>query len=171
MRRTLHHRKVKQILLLSIIFGLFAVPCFAQKLSEFIALESTREEVEKILGKPDKYFATYGSYETGMGKFSVWYSTGKCRKDVEGRQYKVKANLMTALLVYLKYGPLVKSTIPDISNYTRQKSPNFDRYLYLSKDESTTYETIVYGNSTERVYSESIEPSKDKRHLLCKNSR
>lgn len=43
---------------------------------KLVALESTREEVEKFLGKPDKYFETYGTYETELGRFSIWFSRG-----------------------------------------------------------------------------------------------
>ena len=60
----------------------------------FVALESSRENVETILGKPDNYFETYGTYETEDGRFSVWYTKGGCHKGIEGLQWNVSAQKM-----------------------------------------------------------------------------
>ena len=39
--------------------------------SSLIPLESTREDVERILGSPLKQFDTFGMYDTKAGKYMV----------------------------------------------------------------------------------------------------
>jgi len=158
---------MKTIILLVILLTVTANDCFAQNWMKLIPLESTREEVEKFLGQPDSSFPTYAIYRNSSGKFHVWYSTGECRKNAEGRQYKVRANLMTHLLFYFNPAPLLKSVIPDASEYTRQENYNKTGYLYISKDESFVYET--YSGQSERVKSVDMEPSKSKKNLICKS--
>lgn len=138
--------------------------CSAQDWMKLVALESTRDEVEKILGKPEQSFPTYALYTVADNKFSVWYSSGECRKDTEGRQYKVRANLMTQLWVELNIGPSIKSVISDISEYTKEGPKRFGRYNYISKDESIVYET--FGDEG-KVNLIAIEPNKAKKSFLC----
>ena len=152
-----------------ILFSPILIFCQTQDWRKLIALKSTRGEVEKILGKPKKYFDTYGSYETKEGKFSVWYSTGECRKNVEGRQYKVPAQRMTGLYVILHTGLPLEHFISDKENYKKSESLMTDgNYLYTSPDEAIVYETIVPNESKEFVYTISIQPGKNKQNLLCK---
>lgn len=133
-------------------------------------LESSREDVENILGEPLSYFDTYGLYKTDFGKFSVWYSTGDCRKGVEGRQYNVPAKKMTGLSVIL-YKPVPIEEYICKQDYKREKSDDgFGRYLYKSSDESKIYEVFPLDNDSEMVLSISLEPSKDKRDSLCKET-
>jgi hypothetical protein len=158
---------MKETIFLTILFVMTAITCSAQDWMKLVSLESTREEVEKILGKPEQSFPTYALYKVGGNKFSVWYSSGECRKDTEGRQYKVPANLMTQLSVRLNIGPSIKSAVPDLSKYTKEGPSSFGRYLYISKDESIVYET--FGDAQEMVNSITIGPSKAKKSFLCKN--
>jgi hypothetical protein len=57
---------------------------FAQKrlwqkqLEEIRLLASTEAEVEKILGKAIERYAEIGKYETKDGRFTFYYSEGKC---------------------------------------------------------------------------------------------
>lgn len=148
--------------------------CQAQDWSKLVALESTRDDVENILGKPHKHFETYGAYETKVGKFSVWYSKGGCYKDFEGQQYDISPQKMTRLLVYLHQALPLESFIFNKEEFKKQASASADarpenRYIYNSPDETIIYETIVRKDSTEFVHSIEIQPSKNKQHLLCKD--
>lgn len=157
---------MKRIIFLTVLFVLMANACFAQSWMKLVPLESTREEVEKILGEPDSSFPTYATYRTDSGNFHVWFSTGECQKNFEGRQYKVRANVMTHLSVYLN-APLLKSVISNLSDYTRQENFNSTGYLYISKDESITYETFM---EPERVKSIDLMPGRVKtEEFLCKS--
>lgn len=154
-----------------IVFTSVSVFCQTEDWRKFVALESNREEVENILGKPDKYFDTYGTYETEAGRFSVWYSKGGCHKDVEGLQYKVPAQKITRILVYPKRTLPLEYYISDKENYKKNESlMKSDRYHYTSPDETVVYETIVPNDFDEFVYSITIQPGKNKRNLLCKDN-
>lgn len=131
-------------------------------------LKSTRAEVEKILGKPDKFFDTYGRYDTSYGRYSVWYATGHCQKKVEGQDWNVDAGIMTSLFVYPNKVNLIDQYLSNLKDYERRESPGgYSRFLYLSKDESLIYETIKRPDSSEFIYAISLEPGKDKEKLLC----
>jgi hypothetical protein len=165
---------IKKVIILGIFILILVVPIYSQNQDwrRLIALESTREEVEKILGKSDKYFETYGTYHTATGKFAVWYSKGGCHKNVEGLQYNVPARKMTRLLVYLDKSLSLETYISNIKEYEKQESPGgSSRYLYTSPDETTIYQTIMKKDGTEFVYTIEIQPSKNKQQLLCKNSK
>jgi hypothetical protein len=164
--------EMKPLILQILIFVIFLPTIsYSQEWRKLIALESSREEVERILGKPDKYFDTYGTYETETGKFSIWYSKGGCRKNVKGLQYNVSAQRMTRLYVIQKKAVPPEYFFSDKENYKRTKSEFSNaRFYYMSPDESVSYETIL-PNSKEFVDTITIQPGKDKQHLLCKNSK
>ena len=162
--------KINMSLLLGvIIFTSLSVFSQTEDWRNLVALESTKENVEKLLGKPRKYFDTYGSYETETGKFSIWYSKGGCHKNIQGLQYKIPAKKMTRLYVRLHRALPIEYYITNKENYKKSKSlMTNDRYLYTSLDESIVYETIVREDNTEFVDTISIQPGKEKTYLLCK---
>lgn len=135
---------------------------------DLIPLESTRSEVEKLLGKPVSHFETYGLYKNKFGKFSVWFSHGGCSDEIEGRQYDIPAGKMTGLRVILnKFEPL-KNYISTKKGFTKEKTKGkFERYFYVSSDESVLFEVITLNDGSEMVSSISIQPGKNKKHLLC----
>ena len=133
-----------------------------------VPLESTRDDAEKILGKPEAKFETSGVYRNEIGKFTVWYSKGGCHSSVAGRQYDVPPQRFIGLIVYLARPLPLQFYVSDVSKFSKSASAfNDRRNLYTSADESTTYETVVPPNGNEFVYSISIEPSKDKLRFLC----
>lgn len=137
---------------------------------KLVPLESTREDVEKILGKPVKYFDTEGTYDTKLGKFYVNYSSGECREDYEEIEYLAPAGrLMSFRLKLNKFG-LIKDYISDKDKFKRRKYPQDDsRNLYLSEDKSLGVETILLNQTDEYVEAIVVGPGKDKDYLLCKN--
>lgn len=90
-----------------------------QEWRKFVALESTREDVEKVLGKPEIYFHSFGTYKTQTGTFSVWYSKGGCHKNVEGLQYKIPAQIMIGLRVYMNEALPLENYISDKESYKK----------------------------------------------------
>src|SRR5690349_20964686 len=64
---------------------------------KWVPLETTRAEIEAVLGEPAKQFPTFGRYGTQIGDFTIWYSDGKCRKDNNGVRYKVKPGVFTGM--------------------------------------------------------------------------
>jgi hypothetical protein len=144
--------------------------CQIQDWKTLVPLESSRKEVEKILGKPDKYFETYGTYQTPRGEFSVWYSTGGCRKKVKGLQWNVPAQKLTRILMYTQSSLPLEAYIKNKDEYKKENSPDLskNRFLYTSPDESIIYQTIVTHDKLEFVNTIELQPGKNKKHLLCK---
>ena len=137
-----------------------------QDWNELIPFESTRGEVEAILGKPNKYFETYGLYDTEIGSFSVWYSDGKCLKKRKELQYNVKPHLF----INLRFSPKsIKSLTAygvDLRNVVRTKDPHSDR-IFVGVPDGPAFEVYPGPGGKELVYAIHISPaSNDSR--LCK---
>lgn len=162
--------KIKQFISGLFISLLLVVSTFSQveNWCKLKVLESDRNEVENILGKPETYLEGYGTYETKIGEFSVWYSKGGCRKDVEGLQYDIPAQRLTRILFYPKKSLPLEFYISDIDNFKKTTHPNADfRFFYTSMDESIIYQTILSNDSKEFVYTIELQPSKEQQKLLC----
>jgi hypothetical protein len=149
-------------------------PLFSQsnEWRRLVALESSRGDVEKILGKPETYFDTFGQYETSVGRFSVWYSTGECRKKSLGLQYRVPAKRMTRLYLRLDSPHSPDTYIIDKSTYVKTDSPLMaNRYLYSSVDGSESVETIQRKDRSEFVNSITLQPKKSQASLVCNTEK
>ncbi len=134
-------------------------------------LESSREDVERILGKPQKYFEAFGTYETKSARFSVWYSKGGCSGAVEGLQWNVPSGKMTRLWVQMSKAVSLKFYVPNVKDFAREESPDgYPRYHYTSSDESIVYETIMRKDGSEFVSSITLQPGKGEQHMLCRES-
>lgn len=132
-------------------------------------LSSTREEVERILGKPSKHFDSYGLYKTPEGTFSVWYSTGGCQKNIEGVQYDVPANKLVSIYFKPSAARPLEFYVSDKNALTREESPlGFNRIRYTTPDGSMAYETIPRSSSNEFVYSIDVGAGRSIDRLLCK---
>jgi hypothetical protein len=137
-------------------------------LSNFEPLKTKRTEIEKVLGKPDKFFPSYGTYENETGKFSVWYSIGKCQSGVVSLQWNIPRGKMTRLLVYVNKSAPVESYVADKSLYKRVNFPEgSNRFLYTSPDEGIVYETIAEPTGEEFVYTIELQPRTDQQKFLC----
>jgi hypothetical protein len=140
--------------------------------SELVALESTREQVEKILGEPEAHFATYGLYKKETGKFHVWYSMGGCHKDVEGIQWDALPQRLTRIVFYPKKSLPIAKYISNQQDFVKTDHPTISsRHFYTSSDETIIYETIATKSASEFVYSVELQPGKDKQKLLCKETK
>jgi hypothetical protein len=135
---------------------------------KLIPLESTRTDVEKILGKPELYFKSFGTYKTEFGKFSVWYSKGGCVKNSRELQYNVPAGKFVNFIVYLRKEMPLEAFVKDKANYIKSDSPFMSgRFFYTSPDRMTVYETVPVGESAELLYSISVGPQNSQQRLLC----
>jgi hypothetical protein len=156
-----------------ILLGLLnAFACYAQlpgdEMRKLKPLESTREDVETVLGKPEKYFQTYGLYRTSNGRFSVWYSNGKCQKNTSGLQWKVPQGQVTRIVMYPFNELPFNSYVKNYEDYQRSSGRSgLHRILYTSNDESVVFQTISRDDKSEYVYTIEVQPGKEMRSLLC----
>lgn len=165
--------KLKYFFYVVILLSIFANTnyCQIQDWLKLVPLKSSRAEVEKLIGKPKRYFKSYGFYSTSVGEFLVWYSLGGCRKKVEGRQWNIPAQRLTAVILSTNNALPLESYISNKNEYRKMKvdgSAMDRRTFYISPDESITYTTLMNGDNTEFVESIELQPSKDKNYLLCK---
>ena len=139
--------------------------------TELKPLVSTREEVEQVIGKPVKYFPSYGLYKsTADLEFSAWYSDGKCGSNKPGIFYDVGPGILTRLYVALKTPRSLSSFQPDLKKLKRvQAGKMTEEVYYYSLDESIVYKTSIEANGTEWVRSISVQPGKDNEKHRCKN--
>jgi hypothetical protein len=166
--------KTQIVVCLSIFILAAFIPthCQSQDWDKLVVLQSNRDEVEKILGKPEKYFETYGVYRTEIGRFSVWYSKGGCHKDVDGLQWNVSARKLTGILFSPERFLPLSSYITDLRDFKKQDvSDRVPRYLYVSPDEAIIYKTFLFSDSKEVVSRIQHFPGKSKEHLLCKEMK
>lgn len=146
-----------------------AVDAQLKNWNTLLPLKSTRSEVEAILGKPQKHFDTYGLYDTEIGRFSVWFSDGKCLKNREGLQYRVKANLFTSLWFTPKVKRPLSEYEADRNALIRTPDPRNDRWLFYARPgDVSAYEVYIEKDGTEIVDTIQIRPTKEKEKLLCK---
>ena len=143
--------------------------CQVQDWRKLVPLESNREDVEKIIGKPVKYFDTFGIYQTEVGKFVVNYSSEICDEKVEYGQYDLPANRLINFTLTLNHFGKFEDYISDKDTFDKVKHPKMgNRYFYFSKDNSLVIETIIPDKTREFVYSIGVRPGKSKNYLLCK---
>jgi hypothetical protein len=141
------------------------------KWKELRPLESTREEVERVIGKPAKYFETSGLYkDKPYAVFSAWYSDDqRCRSKKLGRHYNVRRGILTALYFSLTTQHTLSDFEADVAKFNRLKFDEIpDVVYYYSPEESLVYKTYVDKDGKEYVLSVSLEPGKGKVGLLCK---
>ena len=163
---------IKHLILLVALYFCSSFTLIAQTddWKSLIPLRSKRSEVEKILGKPEKYFEGSGIYELKMGEFVVWYSKGACRRSSDEIQWNIPAGIMTELRVRINKPLSLAAYLSELElkAFTRSESPaGFSRFLYTSSDESIVFETIMKNDSTEFVNSITLQPDKMKKNLRC----
>ena len=138
--------------------------------SKFVPLKTQRAEIEKLLGPPDKYFATYGTYDTKEGSFSVWYSDGKCLSNRAGLQYNIPAGLLTR--IYFRSNKSLSmrdyAQTPDRFVVAIDHGSKSGRFFYVSEDNSKVFEIIPETDGTEKVYGIWIQPDKNGEQFLCR---
>lgn len=123
-------------------------------------LESTRDEVEAILGKPERFFQTSGYYITDIGHFTVWYSNGECKSDNE-HQYLVPKGIATGLQFKPKTKEPLRNYAADISDFKDWKFDAIpDSVFWIRKDGSVSYETIKSGGR-HLVFTIRLYPSEE----------
>jgi hypothetical protein len=139
--------------------------------TQLVPLESSREDVERVLGKPMKYFKAYGIYkEIPDVVIDVWYSTGKCTKTVKGAPlYDVREGVMTRLYVTFPKRRKLRDMQSDIAKFTRKQFEELaGRAYYYSPDNSLVYTVFVEKDESETVYSVSVQPGDDKEGQKCR---
>lgn len=125
-----------------------------------VPLETTRTEVELILGHTDtEYFAVY---KTNEGNLFIEYSSGPCRPDSKGG-WNVRENVVVSIAFY----PKSKPRLSDLKLNRKKLRKVVDRHVggivYYINDE----DGVVYEVQEGRVDSIEYGPAKKYHHLKC----
>lgn len=129
-------------------------------------LVSSRQDVERILGKPVK--PEINQYENEREIIVVWFSEGTCKQHKESI-YNVPKGTVVALLVSLKQRTNLSELI-DIraEPYDRQPDRRLPKFVdYSNSDGSFRFQTVVLENGQEVVHFVATSPSDRDSALRC----
>lgn len=132
-----------------------------------VAMESTRRDVESVLGKPAKYFETYGLYDTEIGRFSVWYSDGKCLPKRVGKQYAISKGLFVGLRFTPNPDTPLSLYLSDSILTTRVVSEETNTIFYFSPDRRLVFEAWVTREGREMLHAMELRPAAGEESRLC----
>lgn len=146
-------------------------PCEAQEWKGLQVLHSTREDAERLLGKPLKgRIKGFGRYETKEERVDIWYAHGRCRQTDE-LVYRVPVNTITKIHLDLRKKMPISFMKEEIKNYTKWEQPfNTSIFSYLSKDETKLIEIFVDKFGQEDIIAIEYLPSIKNKKLLCNAS-
>lgn len=154
--------KVKHILLAAFFLSVVK-SANAQEWRKFVPLETTRVEVENLLGRTEVgYLAIYKLKE---GNLSIEYSSGPCRPDRKGGW-----NVPENVVVNMFFSPRKKRRLSDLKVEPRKLRKVVDRHvggiIYYINDEAG----VVYEIQEGKVESLEYGPPKKYDHLHCGDS-
>lgn len=161
---------------MKIVIIVFVLAQFAngQSLPEWqklIPLISTRQDVEKLLGKPKPITDDQSIYTTKTGKFIAYFSAVRCedRSGDKRTAWNVEPNRLLYLLVMVRSPKPPVSFVDNLSSFKRDTADLHDMsgLSYTSPDESLIITTVVRPGGSEKVLTLMLQPSKDQRNLLC----
>ncbi|HET6977826.1 MAG TPA: hypothetical protein VFI24_15960 [Pyrinomonadaceae bacterium] len=131
-------------------------------------LQTTREEVEHVLGLPTSSAGSRQSYENDTERVDVVYSNKKCEA-VAGR-WNVAPNVVIVMEIYPKKHLFLNDLIFNKKKYIRQPwSHPSDWVTYRNKSDGIEIETINYGRNAEEIRRFSFGPKTKDEHLRCNN--
>jgi hypothetical protein len=135
-----------------------------------VLLHSTRNDVEKLLGKPiDK---NLDLYDTEKERVTVFYSKGTCRENKKG-VWNVPKDTVLGILVAPKE-ELNVAVVKEQLNQQFEKERDMEIqnvYIYFSKDNSIEFQTRLLLNGVEDVSFVAYSPGESGKNLLCKSRK
>jgi hypothetical protein len=165
----MNERLTMRTLIALMLIVLFVGPGSAQEGDmewlRLVPLKSTREDVEKLFGQPETSFPNFAWYESSLGRFSVWYASGKCEVGIRGRQWMVPKGTMVQLHLQSR---IVRPPSWFVSNIADYEKFDFQgRIFYSSRGGSIGLQTRTRSTGSEIVESVALEPRTDQERLLC----
>lgn len=134
----------------------------AQEWKKFVPLNTTRAEVEAILGPAGEGFEV--TYQLKDGSLSIEYSTGPCRSDRKGG-WNVPKDVIISLLFSPKHPKKLSALKLDLTKYRKVAGGDTPSVTYYINDE----DGIVYSIQMGKVDYVEYSPPKKYDHLRCKD--
>jgi hypothetical protein len=132
----------------------------------FVPLESTRADVERVLGKPEKSLYSTSIYNTAHDRIDVLYSEGPCEAS-EAERWNVSRDVIIRIYVRPRYSLRVNALVLDKKKYirTRDSHPN-NWFTYWNNADGIRVEAIKT-DQLEEVNSISYGPRTKDHALRC----
>ena len=131
-----------------------------------VPLCSTKEDVERLLRKPDSSYGSVYIYKTEQERVDVVYSEGKCNLS-RSEIWNVPKDVLISLEIRPRNKVLIQDLHLDPKKYQRiQESHPENWFFYRNKGEGVMVETLLFGKD-ERVDSISYFPTTKDSHLRC----
>ena len=136
----------------------------AQDWRSIVPAETTRSEVERILGQTDT--AYFADYKLSDGHLFIEHSSGPCRPDRKGGW-----NLAGNVVVSVAFYPAVKPRFSELKVNRKKLRKVRDRHVrgivyYINDDEDVVYE--IQGGRVDYI---DYGPAKKYEQLKCPESR
>jgi hypothetical protein len=125
-----------------------------------IPLQSTRQDVERLLGTPTNYY-----YDLKNETVYIHFSSGACQGD-EPDSYKVPAGTVTRIMVIPKSEPSLKTLRVDIARYKKQVDENIKQHVFYYDEDAGNAIEVFDG----KVESLTYTPGVSQASLRCYSS-
>jgi hypothetical protein len=132
-----------------------------------VPLRSTREEVEKLLGKSKMSHGFTYVYENENELVDVLYSAGSC--ELSGvERWNIPKDVVIWMEVHPRKGVRIRDLHLDPNKYHRFQLGHPENWVeYWNKEEGVTVHTIIW-NKSEEVYFFEYRPTAKDGDLRCK---
>jgi len=132
------------------------------------ALYSTRNDVERILGKPTRQALNEAyAYISNDERIEVLYSDGPCTPSVVGKGDVLKDTVLRVML-YPQRTVLLQELGLDLDKFRRGPDPNIpDSFFWVNREEGVMIQSQVK-HGAEQIVSIEYSRSSEDRGLLCK---
>ena len=144
---------------------LFAVllTLHAQDWRSIVPAETTRTEVELILGQADT--AYFAKYKLADGNLFIEYSSGRCRPERKGG-WDLAENVVVSVTFYPTVKPRLSELKVNRKNLRKVVDPHVGGVVFYINDEAD----VVYEIQNDRVESIEYGPAKKYEYLKCPES-
>jgi hypothetical protein len=141
---------------------IFAGVCQGKEWRGLVPLHSTRQDVERIFGKPISKTRWNAVYKKGRQRVLITFSKGGCRKNSYG--WKVPAGRVEYIYVYPPEDLTLDDLKLDLSKYRRSLDVH-QRILHYTDDEEGFEISVVESNK--RVMISTYYPTVNDDHMRC----
>lgn len=133
----------------------------------FVPLQSTRTEVERILGAPKESRRFASTYETKDERVVVYYSAGQC-KESQSNDWNVPRDTVVSITVHPNAKLLVDDLKLDKMKYERVADYHVQGVVYyFSKEDGVRISARLFEKEGEFVDSITYEPTPEDSYLRC----
>jgi hypothetical protein len=164
---------MKKIIAYLFIISAMCSSAFAQsRLSEFVKakeiklLESTRDDVKRILADYESNDSDAESFSTENADIKISYSTGNCSNDDNSERWNIPKGKVKFIKISFNNSIKIKDIRLDFSNFQKERKYDDidDLYIYRNKNLGIAFE--VNENEVETIF---LFPPISNYSLLCNN--